>query len=105
MTTFIAFAVIVLAIVYSRWLLKMCDKDDEQREKAKNKIVNGISLFIAISIIIAVIVVVIYLIWIAWYFFCGGAMILDADSIVESFFWLIFSILMLAYILSIFIRR
>lgn len=105
MATLIALTVIILAIVYFRWLLKMCDKDDEQREKAKNKIVNSVSLFIAISIIIAVIVVVIYLIWIAWYFFCGGAMILDADSIVESFFWLIFSILMLAYILSIFIRR
>ena len=50
MATLIALTVIILAIVYFRWLLKMCDKDDEQREKAKNKIVNGISSFIAISL-------------------------------------------------------
>ena len=41
MATLIALTVIILAIVYFRWLLKMCDKDDEQREKAKNKIVNA----------------------------------------------------------------
>ena len=105
MAAFIALIILILAVVYFIWLLKMCDKDDNQKEKAKNKIVNGISMSIAISIIITVIVVVIYFIWIVWYFFCGGAMILDADSIVESFFWLIFSILMLAYVLGIFIRR
>ena len=35
MATLIALTVIILAIAYFRWLLKMCDKDDEQRERQK----------------------------------------------------------------------
>ena len=104
MATFIAFAFLVCAIVYFVWLLKMCDKDADQREKTKEKTLDGIAFFIAISITIAVVVFVIFLIWVIWYV-CGGGMILEADSMGESFIWLIVSILMLAYFFSFFIRK
>ena len=64
MATLIALTVIILAIVYFRWLLKMCDKDADQREKTKEKTLDGIAFFIAISITIAVVVFVIFLIWV-----------------------------------------
>ena len=104
MATFIAFAFLVCAIVYFAWLLKMCDKDADQREKTKKKTLDGIAFFIAISITIAVVVFVIFLIWVIWYV-CGGGMILEADSMGESFIWLIVSILMLAYFFGFFIRK
>ena len=104
MATFIAFAFLVCAIVYFVWLLKMCDKDADQREKTKEKTLDGIAFFIAISITIAVVVFVIFLIWVIWYV-CGGGMFLEADSMGESFIWLIVSILMLAYFFGFFIRK
>ena len=105
MATFIAFAFLVCAIVYFVWLLKMCDKDADQREKTKEKTLDGIAFFIAISITIAVVVFVIFLIWVIWYVGCGGGMFLEVDSMGESFIWLIVSILMLAYFFSFFIRK
>ena len=104
MATFIAFAFLVCAIVYFVWLLKMCDKDADQREKTKEKTLDGIAFFITISITIAVVVFLILLIWVIWYV-CGGGMFLESDSMGESFIWLIVSILMLAYFFSFFIRK
>ena len=105
MATLIALTVIIRAIVYFRWLLKMCDKDADQREKTKKKTLDGIVFFITISITIAVVVFVIFLIWVIWYVGCGGGMIFEANSMGESFIWLIVSILMLAYFFSFFIRK
>lgn len=104
MAAFVSLTVLILAVIYFIWLLKMCDKDDDQKENAKNKIVNGISMSIAISIIIAVVIFVIYLIWVVWNW-CGGAMVIEADSVGEALLWFAISIVMLLYFLGFFIRK
>ena len=77
MATFIAFAFLVCAIVYFVWLLKMCDKDADQREKTKEKTLDGIAFFITISITIAVVVFLIRVVWVMGYV-CGGGMFLES---------------------------
>lgn len=104
MAAFIALTTLILAVIYFIWLLKTCDKDDNQKEKTKDKIVNGISMSIAISIIIAVVIFVIYLIWVVWYW-CGGVVVVNADSVGEALFWFAISIVMLLYFFSLFIRK
>lgn len=104
MAAFIALIILILAVIYFIWLLKMCDKDNDQKEKTKDNILNGISLSIVIFITIFVIIFVIYLIWVVWYW-CGGVMAIAADSVGEALFWLVISIIMLLYFFSLFIRK
>lgn len=104
MAAFIALTVLILAVIYFIWLLKMCDKDDDQKEKTKDNILNGISLSIVIFITIFVIIFVIYLIWVVWYW-CGGVVVVNADSVGEALLWFVISIVMLLYFLGLFIRK
>lgn len=105
MATFIALTVLILAVVYFIWLLKICDKDNDQKEKIKDKTVNGISTFIAIAITIAVVIFIIYLIWVVWFYFCLGGMVFMSDSIGDAIMFLIISILAFLYLLGFFIRK